>query len=133
MTSVLLRHASAGHRSRWDGHDEHRPLDDRGRRQAKALVDELRGLLDIRRIVSSPYTRCVETVVPLAEALGLSIEEDERLGEGEGAGASALLAEPGVVACTHGDVVEELLGHGLKKGAAAVFREGRFVEEIPAP
>ena len=133
MTSVLLRHASAGHRTRWDGHDEHRPLDERGRRQAAALVQELRDLLDVRRIVSSPYTRCVETVVPLAEALGLEVEEDVRLEEGGGGHASPLLAEPGVVLCTHGDVIEELLGHGLKKGAAAVFRDGRFVEEIPAP
>jgi len=133
VTSVLLRHASAGHRTRWDGHDEHRPLDERGRRQAAALVQELRDLLDVRRIVSSPYTRCVETVVPLAEALGLEVEEDVRLEEGGGADAFPLLAEPGVVLCTHGDVIEELLGHGLKKGAAAVFRDGRFVEEIPAP
>ena len=80
MTSVLLRHASAGHRARWDGHDVGRPLDDRGRRQASELVELLRPF-GVRRVVSSPYVRCVETVEPLAAALGVPVEEDERLAE----------------------------------------------------
>lgn len=131
MTSVLLRHASAGHRTRWDGHDVARPLDDRGRRQAFELVELLRPY--VRRIVSSPYVRCVETVEPLAAALGVPVEEDERLAEGADGSASELLSEDGVVCCTHGDVVEALVGRGLKKGAAVVLRDGDVVQEIPAP
>lgn len=131
MTSVLLRHASAGHRTRWDGHDVARPLDDRGRRQAFELVELLRPY--VRRIVSSPYVRCVETVQPLAAALGVPVEEDERLAEGADGSASELLSEDGVVCCTHGDVVEALVGSGLKKGAAVVLRDGDVVQEIPAP
>lgn len=131
MTSVLLRHASAGHRTRWDGHDVARPLDDRGRRQALELVELLRPY--VHRIVSSPYVRCVETVEPLAAALGLPVEEDERLAEGGEDSAGELLSEDGVVCCTHGDVVEALVGRGLKKGAAVVLRDGDVVQEIPAP
>ena len=132
MTSVLLRHASAGHRTRWDGHDVTRPLDARGRRQALELVELLRPL-NLGRLVSSPYVRCVETVEPLAAALGLPLEQDDRLAEGSAGSARELLLEDGVLCCTHGDVVEELVGRGLKKGAAVVLRDGEVVQEIPAP
>lgn len=131
MTSVLLRHASAGDRDDWDGDDRLRPLDAGGRRQAAALV-ELLSPLEVRRIVSSPYVRCVETVKPLALALGLEVEQDHRLAEGAGRTALELLLEDGLVGCTHGDVVEALLGRGLKKGAAAVLRNGEVVGEIRA-
>jgi hypothetical protein len=43
------------------------------------------------------------------------VELDDRLAEGAGHSARALLEEDGVVACTHGDVIYDLLGHGLKK------------------
>jgi phosphohistidine phosphatase SixA len=134
---VLLRHASAGDRDAWVGDDRLRPLDERGRRQALAL----RELADqgIRRIASSPYVRCVETVELLAATLALTIEIDARLAEGaDPDDALALLAEiDGGVACTHGDVVVALLGHSLKKGAAAIVEMEanglRVVEKLPRP
>ena len=129
MTSVLLRHASAGDRDDWDGDDESRPLDARGRRQAAELVELLRQF-GARRILSSPAVRCVETVEPLAAALGLDVEEDRRLAEGAGRSAFELLHEEGVLCCTHGDVIEDVLGHGLKKGAAVVLEGGEVVREI---
>ena len=132
MTSVLLRHASAGHRLDWE-HDDHlRPLDARGRRQSADLVELLRPV-GVRRVVSSSYVRCVQTVEPLAAALGVEVEQDGRLKEGQGGAAAELLNEDGVVCCTHGDIVEALLGRGLKKGAAAVFENGELVREISAP
>ena len=129
MTSVLLRHASAGHRLEWE-HDDHlRPLDARGRRQSAGLVALLRPL-GLRRIISSPYVRCVQTVEPLAAALGLEVELDERLKEGKGDAAAELLREDGVVCCTHGDIVEALVGRGLKKAAAAILEDGEVVRTI---
>jgi len=113
--SVLVRHASAGDRRGWEGDDRLRPLDDRGRRQAAELAEKLRPL-EIRRIVSSPYVRCVQTMEPLAAVLGLEVERDDRLAEGAGSAAAELVGEEGVAACTHGDVIHDLLGHGLKKG-----------------
>lgn len=129
MTSVLLRHASAGDRDDWDGPDLLRPLDRRGRRQAAELVELLRPY-GLRRILSSPYVRCLETVEPLGAALGLPVEEDERLTEGAGPGARELLQEDGVLACTHGDIVLEVLGDNLKKGAAVVLQDGEVVGEL---
>ena len=113
MSVVLLRHASAGDRETWEGEDRLRPLDDKGWRQARHVAEELRAL-GVRRAVSSPYIRCVQTLEPL----GLPIEEDERLAEGSSReDALGLLASlDDAVACTHGDVVELVLGHSLKKG-----------------
>jgi phosphohistidine phosphatase SixA len=115
------------------GDDRLRPLDERGRRQAEALREVLlqRG---VTRAVSSPYVRCVETVEPL----GLVVEHDERLAEGVELEQTLELLdelESGdgtAVACTHGDVIENVLGRPLKKGAAVVLEELAPVEEIPA-
>jgi 8-oxo-(d)GTP phosphatase len=130
VTVILLRHASAGDRHTWTGDDRLRPLDERGRAQAMALRDILlaRG---VTRALSSPYVRCTQTVAPL----GLDIEPDERLAEGAPLQATLdLLAElDNAVVCTHGDVIENVLGHGLRKGAAAVLEGAKVVEEIPAP
>jgi 8-oxo-dGTP diphosphatase len=112
--SVLLRHAAAKERYEWPGDDWHRPLTKKGRRQAEELATAL-ATDDVRRVVSSPYVRCVQTVEPLAAALGLEVELDDRLAEGAGMAAQALLEEDGVVACTHGDVIYDLVGRGLKK------------------
>lgn len=112
--SVLLRHAAAKERYEWPGDDAHRPLNKKGRRQAEELATTL-AAGDVRRVVSSPYVRCVQTVEPLAAALGLDVELDDRLAEGAGMSAQELIAEPGVIACTHGDVIYDLIGRGLKK------------------
>ena len=110
---VLLRHASAREFRDWAGDDRLRPLDDRGRRQAVDLAAAL-SAGSVRRVVSSPYARCVETVKPLAAALGLEVELDDRLAEGAGLAAQVLLEEDGVVACTHSDVIHDLIGRSLK-------------------
>jgi 8-oxo-dGTP diphosphatase len=132
VTSVLLRHASAGDRHDFEHDDRRRPLDKRGRRQSEELVELLRPF-GVRRILSSPYVRCVQTVEPLAAALGVEIEEDVRLAEGAGTAAATLLRKDGVVCCTHGDIVEALVGRGLKKSAAFVLEDGEIVRELFAP
>jgi 8-oxo-dGTP diphosphatase len=130
MSVILLRHAWAGHRERWDGDDRLRPLDKRGRKQAKALGDVLRAR-GVTRVLSSPSVRCTQTVAQL----GLDIEPDERLGEGASPEDTLeLLREAdGAVACTHGDVIENVLGFPLKKGAAVVLENLEVVERIDAP
>jgi phosphohistidine phosphatase SixA len=123
MIGYLVRHARAGRRAEWDGDDRLRPLDERGRRQAEGLVAQLAGR-EFRRILSSPYVRCVETVMPPAEARGLTVEPDDALAEGAGSHAALGLlrrVDKPLVACVHGDLVEELLGEKMKKGATAVL------------
>jgi 8-oxo-(d)GTP phosphatase len=118
MSVVLLRHASAGDRDAWVGDDRLRPLDKRGREQARALADRLRAQ-GVERVFSSPYVRCTQTVAPL----GLEIVPDERLAEGAPVEATLELLRDldAAVACTHGDVIEAVLGHGLKKGRGVVL------------
>jgi phosphohistidine phosphatase SixA len=115
---LLIRHAEAGDRDRWAGDDRLRPLTRRGRRQARALVEQL-GAYPVARILSSPYVRCVQSVEPLGEARGLTVEPTEDLAESAGhAPLRRLLGEVGDAAlCTHGDVVQDVLGwldqHGV--------------------
>src|SRR5439155_26388084 len=70
---LLLRHADAGDRQAGTGPDGRRGLSDLGRVQAQQLVARLGGL-PIRRVLSSPAARCLQTVGPLARALGLKVE-----------------------------------------------------------
>jgi len=123
MIVFLTRHASAGDSESWVGDDRLRPLDERGKRQAEALVSQLEGR-ELGRIVSSPYLRCVETVIPLATARGLEVERDEALAEGAGPGPALALFRSATVpllASVHGDLCESLLGKSIKKGATTVL------------
>jgi 8-oxo-dGTP diphosphatase len=142
MTLLLVRHASAGDREAWVGDDRLRPLDARGRRQAAALV-ALLAPYGVTRVVTSPYERCVQTVAPLAAALGLPLEEREEIAEGTGGAVLSLLPElgPGTAFCTHGDVIEMLVGLGRPKKKGSVWllepRPGanqvEAVEYLPPP
>ena len=126
MIVYLIRHASAGKRSKWSGDDRLRPLDERGGRQAHALVAQLEGR-ELDRILSRPYVRCIQTVEPLARARGLATEEDGALAEGAGAKAAiARLESSGdaVAACVHGDLLDELLGREEPKGSTTVLEVG---------
>ena len=119
---LLVRHARAGDRDRWTADDRLRPLDERGRRQARAMVAPLAGWA-VPRLVSSPYVRCVQTLEPLSAHLGVPIEHDSAVAEGVSAEkARDLIGRLGpgpVVLCTHGDVMEALVGEGepKKKGS----------------
>jgi 8-oxo-dGTP diphosphatase len=65
-----------------------------------------------QRVFTSPYTRCLETIDPLARSLGLEIEISAALAEGAGPEALALvrsLADDKASLCTHGDVIAEIL------------------------
>jgi phosphohistidine phosphatase SixA len=121
---LLVRHARAGDRSEWEGDDRHRPLDKKGRRQAEGLV-ELLAEYPIDRILSSPAVRCTETVVPIATARALEVEEAAELAEGSlDADVLRLLSSlksECVVLSTHGDVIDELVGEELKKGSTEVL------------
>lgn len=112
MAIYLVRHAKAGDRDAWDGDDRLRPLSKPGREQAKALADLL-APYPIRRILSSPYLRCVQTVEPLARRLRIPIEETAALAEGAGTAPVRRLIRSvdgaGAALCSHGDVIQELV------------------------
>ena len=135
---LLLRHASAGDRDDWDGDDHERPLDEKGRAQAAAFVQTL-APYDVKRILSSPAWRCLETVAPIAASRGLLPELREELGEDQHGEAGhelvRSLAGEDVLVCGHGGLEEVLPDHPKwKKGATFVVDESlRIVEVIPPP
>ena len=111
MPVLLIRHGHAGNRKDWRGEDRLRPLTPKGYRQALALVKRVQPWPPAR-ILSSPYVRCVQTVQPLGDELGLKVEEVEELAEGAGPAAVALVRrfrDRPVALCTHGDIVPEVL------------------------
>ncbi len=79
-TVLLVRHASAGDRDKWKGDDRLRPLDEIGSDQADELV-RLLSRFDVQRLVSADYLRCVQTLQPAADSLGVEIEEQPLLSE----------------------------------------------------
>ncbi|MFP3357184.1 histidine phosphatase family protein [Planococcus sp. SIMBA_143] len=75
MTKIyIIRHCAAS------GQEPGAELTETGMAQAVELSGFL-SELGIERIVSSPYTRAVQSIAPLAEALAVEIETDERLKE----------------------------------------------------
>jgi 8-oxo-dGTP diphosphatase len=112
MPLLVVRHGRAGHRRRWDGPDETRPLSGRGRKQAAALVKQLLPF-EPKSIFSSPFVRCVESVEPLAAKLGLPVELHDALAEpvspADAVALARAVAGTTAVLCTHGDVVGALL------------------------
>jgi 8-oxo-dGTP diphosphatase len=121
MTVYLVRHADAKSRANWPQSDETRPLTRKGLHQAEGLSDLLRDR-PIRRILSSPAVRCVQTVAPLANKLGLEVDETDTLLEGADAAKTydvlrrSAREKGDVVLCTHGDLVPELLRLGGRDG-----------------
>jgi 2,3-bisphosphoglycerate-dependent phosphoglycerate mutase len=73
-TLYILRHCQA------TGQEPDAPLTSEGYLQAIALSNLLFGF-GIERVISSPFTRAYQSMAPLAERLGLSIETDNRLAE----------------------------------------------------
>lgn len=115
MTLLLLRHVDAGDRGAGD--DRRRPISPTGLRQAVGLVTAL-AEHDVVRILASPYTRCVQSVEPLAAERDLVVEEVDELGEGTPLDAvdrllrrSAPADGAAVVLCTHGDVLGDVVEH----------------------
>lgn len=115
-TVLLVRHASAGSRSKWNGDDRERPLDDCGQAQADELV-RLLARFDVGSILSADVARCVDTVAPFAEAVAVPIQEEPLLSETHYPGredeaiAALHVTDPerDAVACSQGDVIPDLV------------------------
>jgi phosphohistidine phosphatase SixA len=130
VAHYLIRHAKAGSRGKWNGVDEERPLTAIGLAQARALADRLQKV-DPPRLLSSPYVRCVQTLEPLAERLGVPIEPHPALAEGAPVEPVLVMLDElpdGSVLCSHGDVIPDtidaLLGRGLVIDGQPDWRKG---------
>lgn len=139
-TLLVLRHAKAVPRADFDGTDADRPLAAAGHDQAKDLVPLLTAF-GVRRIVSSPAARTVQTVEPYVASTDELLEVDDRLADGSRRGevrraVEALLdTKRPTVACTHRPTLPavyaalDLSGPVLSPGQALVVhhRKGAVV------
>lgn len=120
----LVRHAKAGSRAQWQEPDELRPVSRAGRRQAMRLVACFDGR-PVRRLFSSPFLRCIQTLEPLAEARNLDIdlvhelEEDAPIAATEALLLAAAADGPAAFS-THGDVQQGLVQNLLDRGVRVV-------------
>ncbi|MGB7859748.1 MAG: NUDIX hydrolase [Acidimicrobiia bacterium] len=125
-TIYLLRHGTAGNRSKWNDDDRIRPLTRKGERQAMALAGYLEDK-GIERIVTSPYLRCVATVEGLAKEIGATVEISAALAEGPDIDAAYELVDSLVghnaVLCSHGDVIPAVMNRLMWAGLTL---ESRF-------
>ncbi|MGY1705816.1 NUDIX domain-containing protein [Geodermatophilus sp. SYSU D00697] len=118
-TLLLVRHGRAGDKSEWDGPDDLRPLDAKGRRQAARLAEVL-PLFAPTAVLTARRTRCRETVQPLADRLGLPVEDCPELGEVE------FSADPGAGLA----VVERLLEAREEPGVTIVCSQGGAIPSV---
>ncbi|MFD1212812.1 NUDIX domain-containing protein [Arthrobacter sp. GCM10027362] len=77
---IVVRHAKAKPRSNWSKAEGERPLAATGRRQAMAVCRMLTAWRP-KRIATSPWVRCVQTVAPYASAQQLKIRSVPQLTE----------------------------------------------------
>jgi len=116
-TLIILRHAKALERGDWDEPDSQRTLNEVGFDQAQLLIKHLEPFA-IDEVYTSDYTRCVQTVTPLAHARGLSITAVPSLNEETFeqdpmravAFANALKQdEKNILICSHNPVIPTML------------------------
>lgn len=116
-TLIILRHTKALERGDWDEVDSLRTLDELGFDQAQLLIKHLEPFA-IDEIYSSNYTRCAQTVTPLAHARGLTITEvpslnEESFEEDSERSISFVNAlkqdEKNILLCSHNPVIPTIL------------------------
>jgi 8-oxo-dGTP diphosphatase len=116
-TLIILRHTKALERGDWDDEDSQRTLSEVGLDQAQFLIKHLEPFA-INEIYTSNYTRCVQTVTPIAHARGLAVTQVPSLNEAtfeedplrSTSFANALKQdEKNILICSHNPVIPTML------------------------
>jgi 8-oxo-(d)GTP phosphatase len=116
-TVLIVRHGTAGSKSRYKGDDRKRPLDKHGRAQAESLVGVLLAF-GAKVLYAADRVRCHQTLEPLAEELGTTIHNEpllteEAYAENRKAARHRILeiaaAGSTPVICTQGRVIPDLI------------------------
>lgn len=77
---LYIRHGKAQPRGKWEGDDNLRPLEKKGRRQAEMLAPMLLPFKP-SRVFSAEPDRCTATATPLAEEIGVETVVDPLFGD----------------------------------------------------
>jgi 8-oxo-dGTP pyrophosphatase MutT (NUDIX family)/phosphohistidine phosphatase SixA len=131
---LVVRHARARKRTVWKGGESTRPLTTVGEAQAQRLLPLL-SAYGVDRVLSSPWRRCVDTVTPYADAIGVELELRPEITEDahrdKPKRARQLLDQevrqraPGVAICTHRPVLPTLMDQ------IAVNTPHRIMKQVP--
>lgn len=157
QTVLIVRHGTAGRKARYKGDDRQRPLDRKGKAQAASLVPQLLAFGGAG-IYAADRLRCVQTVEPTADWLGVPITVESALTADMYAAdpkrahkrVLAIAAQGATpVICTQGEVIPNLIDwwckrDGVKpdksrnrKGSTWVLSlaEGRLIaaDHLPSP
>ena len=110
---IVVRHGSAGRRSRFTGDDRQRPLDKLGRAQAESLVNLLLAF-GATTLYAADRLRCHQTITPLAEELGVDVHNEPTLTE------EAYAADPDVTR-------NRLLDIAARAGTPVICSQGKVI------
>ncbi|CAN5436885.1 NUDIX hydrolase [soil metagenome] len=133
-TLLVVRHGKAVPRKAWDRPDMIRPLTTVGKRRASRMVPILKAYAP-ERILTSPSTRCHDTMAPYAQQAVVPLSTKRGLSE-EGFEAkpykvakhltNVFLAGRSMAICTHGpvlhEVINQLLPHADTPGVQRLLR-----------
>lgn len=125
-TLLIVRHGTAGRKSRYQGDDRQRPLDKHGRAQAESLVGLLLafGATDLH---AADRLRCHQTIEPLADELSTRTHDEPTLTEEAYAEHPKrarqrvldIAAKSGTrVICTQGKVIPDLIAWWSQRDGA---------------
>jgi 8-oxo-dGTP diphosphatase len=117
-TVLVVRHGTAGSKARYKGDDRNRPLDKHGRAQAESLVGQLLAF-GATEVHAAPRVRCQQTVGPLAEELGVPIQDEPALTEES-------------YADSHGTARRRLLEIATTDGTPAICSQGKVIPDLIA-
>jgi 8-oxo-dGTP diphosphatase len=115
-TVLVVRHGTAGRKSRFSGDDTERPLDKRGRAQAEALVPQLLAF-GASDVYAADRLRCHQTVGPLAEELGVTVHNEPTLTE-ESYAKNPKRAR------------QRMLGIAREKGTPVICTQGKVIPDL---
>jgi phosphohistidine phosphatase SixA len=136
-TLILVRHA---HRETDGGRDRDNGLSPRGKVQAKFIARYFRMRFPKQSpvLLSSPKLRCIETLFPLSDKLGIEMKVLDLIAEQEGTTKSFILrvekflrwwktqGPPLLVVCSHGDWIPQFTQKAV--GAAIELKKGGWAE-----
>jgi 8-oxo-dGTP pyrophosphatase MutT (NUDIX family)/phosphohistidine phosphatase SixA len=115
-TVLVVRHGTAGTKARYKGDDRKRPLDKHGRAQAESLVGQLLAF-GATEVYAAPRVRCQQTVGPLADELGVAIQDEPTLTEE-------------AYADSHGAARKRILEIAKTDGTPTICSQGKVIPDL---
>lgn len=113
---IIQRHGKAEPPHNWDGDDASRPLTSRGREQATQMAGILRYYAP-EQLITSPATRCRQTIEPHAEHIGQEPAIEDRISQDahssgeslDSVAADILNTRSRMIVCSHSPVIPDLV------------------------